>query len=123
MYGQIDYYGNRFSGNDDTAIFPAYTQVNAGVLWSVNRRLDLQFHIDNVNNSSSFTEGGSITAGNVLSDGRYVGLPVRCSLASAKKQPPGDDARDLANLDTLFDGNSDGIDYTIAGTTHANSSG
>ena len=74
LYSQVYYYGKRFSGNDDTAIFPAYTQVNAGALWSVNRRLDLQFHIDNVNNSSSFTEGGSITAGNVLSDGRYVGV-------------------------------------------------
>ncbi|ESQ86498.1 hypothetical protein ABENE_18415 [Asticcacaulis benevestitus DSM 16100 = ATCC BAA-896] len=74
IYGQAYYYGERFAGNDDTAIYPAYTQVNAGALWSVTDRLDLQLHIDNLNDASSFTEGGSINANTTMSDGRYVGV-------------------------------------------------
>lgn len=73
VFAQAYYYGKRFAGNDDTAIYAAYTQLNAGALYTVNKHFDVQFNIDNLNNASSFTEGGSINAGTVLSDGRYVG--------------------------------------------------
>ncbi len=74
LFGQVYYYGKRFSGNDDTAIYPAYTQINAGALFTANKHFDLQFNVDNVNNATSFTEGGSINSGTVLSDGRYVSV-------------------------------------------------
>ncbi|RZF65085.1 TonB-dependent receptor [Sphingomonas populi] len=74
LFGQAYYYGKRFAGNDDTAIYPAYTQINAGALYTVNRNFDIQFNAENLNNAKSFTEGGSINASTVLSDGRYVSV-------------------------------------------------
>jgi len=74
VFAQAYYYGKRFAGNDDTAIYAAYTQLNAGALLTLNKHFDVQFNVDNLNNASSFTEGGSINAGTVLSDGRYVSV-------------------------------------------------
>lgn len=74
VFGQAYYYGKRFAGNGNTAIYPAYTQINAGALYTINRNFDIQFNVDNLNNAESFTEGGSINASTVLSDGRYVSV-------------------------------------------------
>lgn len=74
IYGQLYYYSERFAedGTANVTEYPAYTQLNVGALYSLNENLDLQLHVNNINDAESFTEGGTIASGNEFSDGRYI---------------------------------------------------
>lgn len=76
MYGQAQYYSERFSSNDSTnvTVYPAYTQFNVGALYSVSDDLEVQLHVDNLNNAESFTEGSSVVSDLSFSDNRYTGV-------------------------------------------------
>ncbi|MGX9463043.1 TonB-dependent receptor [Shewanella sp. A14] len=76
VYGQAMYYSERFSADGDTnvTIYPGYTQLNAGLLYSFDEDIEFQFHVNNLNNADSFTEGSSVTDGMRLSNGDYTGV-------------------------------------------------
>ena len=76
LYGQVMYYSDRFASdaNTNVTIYPAYTQINAGALYSFTDDLEFQFHISNLNDADSFTEGSSVESGLSFSDGSYSGV-------------------------------------------------
>ncbi len=76
IYGQAQYYSDRFATDDNTnvTIYPEYTQFNMGALYSVSDNLDLQLHVNNVNDAESFTEGSPITSGLTFASGDYIGV-------------------------------------------------
>ena len=66
LYGQVFYYSERFagSGSSNVTLWPAYTQLNVGALYSIGEDWDLQLHINNLNDVESFTEGTNLEFGN-----------------------------------------------------------
>lgn len=76
IYGQVQYFSERFASDDNTnvTIYPEYTQVNMGMLYSVSDNLELQLHVTNLNDAESFTEGSNVTSGLAFSDGTYTGV-------------------------------------------------
>lgn len=76
VYGQVMHYSERFSddGNTNVTIYPGYTQLNAGMLYSFTEDMELQLHVNNLNNADSFTEGSSVTEGLRFSNGDYTGV-------------------------------------------------
>lgn len=76
VYGQAMYYSDRFSSDSNTnvTIYPAYTQINLGAIYSLSEDLELQFHVSNLNDADSFTEGTSVESGLSFSDGSYHGV-------------------------------------------------
>lgn len=59
LYGQYEYRSARYSNSQDlnVTIYPSYYIINAGALIDVTDRLSLQFHVANLTNQLSFTEG------------------------------------------------------------------
>lgn len=76
VYGQFMYYSERFAADGDTnvTIYPEYTQINAGAIYSVSDNMDFQLHVSNLNDADSFTEGSSVTQGLQFSNGDYKGV-------------------------------------------------
>ena len=76
IYGQVQYFGERFAsdGSADVTVYPEYTQINMGMLYSFNDNLELQLHVTNLNDAESFTEGSNISSGLAFSDGTYTGV-------------------------------------------------
>lgn len=76
LYGQVMYYSDRFASDSNTnvTIYPAYTQVNGGALYSFTDDLEFQFHVSNLNDADSFTEGSSVESGLSFSNGTYSGV-------------------------------------------------
>lgn len=76
VYGQVMHYSERFSddGNTNVTIYPGYTQLNAGMLYSFTEDMEFQLHVNNLNNADSFTEGSSVTEGLRFSNGDYTGV-------------------------------------------------
>jgi outer membrane receptor protein involved in Fe transport len=76
VYGQLLHYSERFAADGDTnvTIYPGYTQLNAGLLYSISENMEFQFHVSNLNDADSFTEGSSVTEGLRLSNGDYTGV-------------------------------------------------
>ncbi len=74
LYGQFFYYSERFAedGDANVTVYPEYTQLNVGALYSLNEALDLQLHVTNINDAESFTEGGTIGSNNAFADGTYI---------------------------------------------------
>lgn len=59
LYGQYEYRSARYSNSQDqnVTLYPSYYIVNAGALIDVTSRVSLQFHVANLTNQLSFTEG------------------------------------------------------------------
>ncbi|GAA0853130.1 TonB-dependent siderophore receptor [Aliiglaciecola litoralis] len=76
LYGQVMYFSERFAadGNTNVTIYPEYTQINVGFLYSISDDMEFQFHISNLNDADSFTEGSSVTEGLQFSNGDYRGV-------------------------------------------------
>lgn len=76
VYGQAQYFSERFSSDDSTnvTVYPEYTQINMGMLYSFSDNLELQLHVTNLNDAESFTEGSNISSGLAFSDGTYTGV-------------------------------------------------
>lgn len=76
FYGQAQYFSERFASDDSTnvTVYPEYTQINMGMLYSISDNLELQLHVTNLNDAESFTEGSSISSSLAFSDGTYTGV-------------------------------------------------
>ncbi|RJG56527.1 hypothetical protein D0Z70_03985 [Sphingobium terrigena] len=61
-YAKFTYFGNRYSESADfnVTLYPAYYHIDAGVMVDVTSRLSAQFHVSNITNQLSFTEGDPI---------------------------------------------------------------
>lgn len=59
LYGQYEYRSARYSNSQDlnVTIYPSYYIVNAGALIDLTDKLSIQFHVANLTNQLSFTEG------------------------------------------------------------------
>jgi outer membrane receptor protein involved in Fe transport len=59
LYGQYEYRSSRYSNSQDqnVTLYPAYYVINAGALVDLTKRLSVQFHVANLTNQLSFTEG------------------------------------------------------------------
>ncbi|SFB71930.1 Outer membrane receptor proteins, mostly Fe transport [Microbulbifer thermotolerans] len=76
VYGQVQYFSERFASDDsvNVTVYPEYTQVNLGLMYAATENMDIQLHVNNVNDADSFTEGTNITSESVFSDGIYTGV-------------------------------------------------
>lgn len=59
LYGQYEYRSARYSNSQDlnVTLYPSYYIINAGALIDVTNRMSIQFHVANLTNQLSFTEG------------------------------------------------------------------
>jgi|GEM_PF-1695492 len=59
VYGQYQYYGNRFSEATDSnvTLYPSYHIINAGAQYQLSERWSAHLHVANLTNQLSFTEG------------------------------------------------------------------
>lgn len=59
LYAQMNYFSSRYSNSNDynVTLYPAYYYINAGFFASLSKRLMLQFHVANLTNQFTFTEG------------------------------------------------------------------
>lgn len=81
LYGQYQYTGTRFSNASDNnvTLYPAYHIINLGAQYQVSERLSAQFHVANLTNQLSFTEGDPLFADLLSPDGtrnRGVARPL-----------------------------------------------
>lgn len=58
-YGKYTYFGERFSESRDVdvTLYPSYYHLDGGFIWDFNSDLAFQFHVANITNELSFTEG------------------------------------------------------------------
>ncbi len=58
-YIKYTYFDERFSESRDVdvTLFPEYSHLDGGFIWDFNENLALQFHVSNITDSLSFTEG------------------------------------------------------------------
>jgi outer membrane receptor for ferrienterochelin and colicin len=58
-YAKYTYFGERFSESQDVnvTLYPAYHHIDAGFIWDFSDKASFQFHVANVTNELSFTEG------------------------------------------------------------------
>jgi outer membrane receptor protein involved in Fe transport len=58
-YFRYTYFGERYSESRDldVTLYPEYFHVDAGFIWDFSEKLALQFHVSNITNELSFTEG------------------------------------------------------------------
>ncbi len=70
-YAQFHYYSKRFSSSTDLDVteYPAFYTLDAGVLWDISARLSLQFHVANLTNQETFTEGNPVVPGMLAPNG------------------------------------------------------
>ena len=61
-YAKLTYFGSRYSESQDinVTLYPAYYHLDGGFIWDFNKSSALQFHVSNITNKLSFTEGDSI---------------------------------------------------------------
>ena len=59
LYASYEHESSRYSTSQDinVTVYPAYYILDAGFLWDISRRASLQFHVANLTNQLSFTEG------------------------------------------------------------------
>lgn len=59
LYGQYEYRSERYSNSQDlnVTLYPSYYIINAGALIDLTDKLSIQFHVANLTNQLSFTEG------------------------------------------------------------------
>lgn len=76
LYGQVQYFSERFASDDSTnvTVYPDYTQINMGMLYSFSDNMEFQLHVTNLNDAESFTEGSNISSSLAFSDGTYTGV-------------------------------------------------
>jgi outer membrane receptor protein involved in Fe transport len=63
-YAKYTYFGSRFSESTDTdvTLYPAYYHIDGGFIWDFDKDTSLQFHVANLTNQLSFTEGDPLFA-------------------------------------------------------------
>ncbi|MES3020201.1 MAG: TonB-dependent receptor [Pseudomonadota bacterium] len=61
-YAKYTYFGSRFSESQDVnvTLYPAYYHLDGGFIWDFNKRSAFQFHVSNITDRISFTEGDPI---------------------------------------------------------------
>lgn len=61
-YAKFTYFGSRYSESQDinVTLYPAYYHLDAGFIWDFSKNSALQFHVANVTNRISFTEGDPV---------------------------------------------------------------
>jgi outer membrane receptor protein involved in Fe transport len=63
LYATVAYVGDRFSDVQNQQSLPAYTEIDAGVTWDVNDRVQVQLVGDNLTDEIGLTEGNPRTLG------------------------------------------------------------
>lgn len=63
-YAKFTYFGDRFSESTDNnvTLYPAYYHLDGGFIWDFSPKSALQFHVSNITNQLSFTEGDPLFA-------------------------------------------------------------
>jgi outer membrane receptor protein involved in Fe transport len=58
-YAKYTHFGSRYSESQDinVTLYPAYYHIDAGFIWDFNAKSAFQFHVSNITNQLSFTEG------------------------------------------------------------------
>jgi outer membrane receptor protein involved in Fe transport len=61
-YAKYTYFGSRFSESQDVnvTLYPAYYHLDGGFIWDFNKNSAFQFHVSNITNRLSFTEGDPV---------------------------------------------------------------
>lgn len=63
-YGKYTWFGDRFSESRDVdvTLYPEYFHIDGGFIWDFNEDMAFQFHVANITNELSFTEGDPLFA-------------------------------------------------------------
>ncbi len=63
-YAKFTYFGSRYSEAQDinVTLYPAYYHLDGGFIWDFNKDSAFQFHVSNITNKLSFTEGDPLFA-------------------------------------------------------------
>lgn len=63
-YLKYTYFGSRYSESQDVnvTLYPAYYHLDGGFIWDFDSKSALQFHVSNITNQLSFTEGDPLFA-------------------------------------------------------------
>ena len=58
-YVKYTYFGSRYSESQDVnvTLYPAYYHLDGGFIWDFDKNTAFQFHVSNITNRLSFTEG------------------------------------------------------------------
>jgi len=61
-YAKYTYFGSRYSESQDVnvTLYPAYYHLDGGFIWDFNKNSAFQFHVSNITNRLSFTEGDPV---------------------------------------------------------------
>jgi outer membrane receptor protein involved in Fe transport len=61
-YAKYTYFGSRYSESRDVdvTLYPAYYHLDGGFIWDFNKNSAFQFHVSNITNQLSFTEGDPV---------------------------------------------------------------
>ncbi len=63
-YAKFTRFGSRFSESQDinVTLYPAYYHLDGGFIWDFDKNSAFQFHVSNITNKLSFTEGDPLFA-------------------------------------------------------------
>jgi len=63
-YAKYTYFGSRYSESQDVnvTLYPAYYHLDGGFIWDFSSKSSFQFHVSNITNRLSFTEGDPVFA-------------------------------------------------------------
>ena len=80
-YAKYTHFGSRYSESTDNnvTLYPAYYHLDAGFIWDFSEKSAFQFHVSNLTNQLSFTEGDPLFAdlkGPNGATNRGVGRPL-----------------------------------------------
>ena len=80
-YAKYTYFGSRYSESQDinVTLYPAYYHLDGGFIWDFDKNSAFQFHVSNITNRLSFTEGDPLFAdlkGPNGATNRGVGRPL-----------------------------------------------
>ncbi|GAA0754917.1 TonB-dependent receptor [Ideonella azotifigens] len=61
-YAKYTYFGSRYSESQDVnvTLYPAYYHLDGGFIWDFSQKSSIQFHVSNITNRLSFTEGDPV---------------------------------------------------------------
>ncbi|WP_077037399.1 TonB-dependent receptor [Pelomonas sp. KK5] len=61
-YAKYTYFGSRYSESQDVnvTLYPAYYHLDGGFIWDFSAKSSFQFHVSNITNRLSFTEGDPV---------------------------------------------------------------
>lgn len=79
LYASIQYTGERYSSDQNVNLYPGYLNVEAGALFQLNKDLNMQFHVTNLTDSKTLTEGDDVNQNNLTPDGKrnlMLGRPI-----------------------------------------------